>query len=207
MAITSYIKTADPIVLNRLSSVLSNSSTLLTDSDAGKMGTREAHYITRNLNLSPTGTTVGIATTNTTPQDSLLGAETFDPQMSLRAISLYSKLSNLDTSRVELTFDPDSNMSYALYYANVLKGEIPPLACYAYLEFYSLYTAVIDYKVGAIFPVSDSEIDRILSNLRFIGTIIGSVGDTEEVYKLMYVVKYIQKAILFIRYGILSILG
>lgn len=207
-ATTSFIKTSDPTILSELGSILGNFSVLLQATDDGKVGVREVQFLLRNLHLTPTGSAMNVTATNATSQDSLLGAESFDPQMSLRAIELYGKLGDFDTSMVELTFDPDTNISSPLYYANILGGgQVPILLAYAYLEFYSYFTASVEYQLGSIFDVSDVEITRIISNLRFISTVVGQVGDEEEVYKLLYVVRYMQRAILFIEDGISAIEG
>jgi hypothetical protein len=40
------------------------------------------------------------------------------------------------------------------------------MMCYLYMEMYSLFTALVEFKQGDIFPITDVELSTMMSNTR-----------------------------------------
>jgi len=202
----TYIKTSEMVIQNELYDTLCNMSYLLQD-DGGKVLDREAKFVIRNLKVTPTGTVQGLGEDLILDHDYLLGQEVFDPTLSQYAFELYGYISALKPDYVlKSSYDPDTEISMILRYTKGLPDYAASYMSYLYLELYSLFIALIGYRTGSVFKMNLSEIDTIVKNCRYISAKIGLTGNQENTYRTLNVLKHIQRAILFVKIGIPSIL-
>jgi hypothetical protein len=75
------------------------------------------------------------------------------------------------------------------------------------MEMYSLYTALVEFRTGDTFAITDVELSTMLSNTRAISTALGNVDSDSVVYPLLNILRYIQRAILLVEYYMPTILG
>jgi hypothetical protein len=202
----TYIKTSDIVIQNALYDTLCNMSYLLQD-NMGKVLDREARFVIRNLKISPTGTIQGLGEDLVLEYDYLLGQEQFEPVLSQYAFEVYGYISALKPDYVlKSSYDPDSEISLILRYTGGLPDYVASYMSYLYLELYALFIALVQYRSGDVFKMSLSEIDTVAKNCRYISAKIGLVGNQENTYSTLNVLKHIQRAILFVKTGIPSIL-
>lgn len=198
----SYIKTADPAMQEVLYDTMYNISFLLGD-DRGKLWYRDAGIISKNLQVYPDATIQEIGDDLSLPNDSLLGKETFFPRLSSRAFSVHQSLSNYTTKEMP-AYEPDISLIFEdIEYSSDMEASY---RAYLYLELYSLLLSIVEYRGGDILTVTLDEISTLLSNCRYIVASVGTTGNQESTYKLLNVLKHIQRSILFVKEGILSVL-
>jgi hypothetical protein len=172
----------------------------------GLIPDREARIVTRSLKINTNGNIQELGGTLVLSDDVLLGGETFQPILSQYAMDMYNRLSVLDKEYVYLgDFTVDDELSIVLRDTGGLPEEVTAYMSYLYLELYSLFTSMVKYRAGQVLKMTIPEIDIISSNLRYIHAKIGSIGNQENVYNLANVLKHIQRSILFVKKGILSI--
>jgi hypothetical protein len=202
----SYIRTSERAIQDIMYDTLYNMSLLLED-NLGKIPDREARLVIRNLVVSPTGTLQGLGESLPLDNDILLGQEQFNPFLSKYAQEVHSSLMTPNSEYVfKANYTPDIELNMIHRHTRGLPDFALSYMSYLYLELYSVFTSVVDYKAGEVLRMTVSELDIIMSNSRYISAKIGTIGNQENTYGLLNVLKHIQRAILFVKQGILLIL-
>ena len=186
---------------------LYNMSYLLNDL-AGKIVDKNAKFIIRNLQVSPDGTLPAFPSSLVvTEYDSLLGQDEYTPELSDYAYIVFNELLARNSKRIKPTsYFRDEILSSLFAYSSNLPPVVSSYVSYAYLEMYALFIALTEHKSGEIFKYTTDEMDVVSKNLRRISLDIGLLGNDESVYRLLNVLKSIQRAILFVRTSIKSVL-
>ncbi len=201
-----YIQTADTAVQDILYDTLYNMSFLLNDYQ-GKIIGKEATFILRNLVVNPTGVVQGIDKGDLKlNREDLLGVESFNGQLSRKAIALLAQINVMDNTLVEtVNFNSDTDISDLFITATDIPA-ISPHMSYLYLELFAMYQSAVQWKGGQVFAMSTPELATVISNSRYVAGCIEQIGDTEDVYATLHVVRQVQRAILFLSIGIPTIL-
>jgi hypothetical protein len=201
-----YTQTAISTVQYSLGDVLYNLSYILTDSN-GLISDSNARYVLNNLQVSSTGMIQSDIPSPTHPGDTKLSQDIFNPITSNRCADMFSILSLSDSLVVYRTEYPvDKPSSPILDVSKNLPSTVESMMCYLYMEMYSLYTALVEFRQGDVFSVTDVELSTIMSNTRAVSTALGNVDDDSVVYPLLDILRYIQRAILLVKYYMATIL-
>jgi hypothetical protein len=201
-----FTQTAISTVQSSLGDVLYNLSYILTDSN-GLISDSDARYILNNLQVSSTGMIQSDIPSPIHAGDVQLSQDIFNPITSNRCADKFSLLSLSDSLVVYRTEYPvDKPSSPILDASRNLPSTAESMICYLYMEMYSLYTALVEFRQGDVFSVTDVELSTIMSNTRAVSTALGNVGDDSVVYPLLDILRYIQRAILLVKYNMSTIL-
>lgn len=203
---SEYTETAISTVQNSLGDVLYNLSYVLADSN-GLISDSNARYVLNNLLVSSTGIVQTEILSPTHSGDSRLSQDIFNPVTSNRCADMFSRLALSDSLVVYRTEYPvDKPSSPILNLSKDLPSSIESMMCYLYMEMYSLYTALVEFRQGDTFVVTDVELSSIMSNTRAMSTALGNMNNDSVVYPLLDILRYIQRAILLVKYYMPTIL-
>jgi hypothetical protein len=204
----TYLKTADLAVKDVLYDNLYNMSFLLKDLN-GKILDKNVKYILRNLQVLADKSLPAFPISDVvTSHDSLLGKDVMVPELSDYAYDMYSQLGARNSARIKpkqylYTDEPINEM---LEFTKGLPTVATAYMSYAYLEMYSLFIALMEYKPGEVFKYTYEELDIVSDNLKRLSYDISTMGSSENVYRLLNILKLVQRAILFIRISIKTVL-
>lgn len=204
---STYAESAIDIMQTNLGDVLYNLSYVLSDNDDGLMPDSNAKYIIDNLQVSPIGMVQSNVPSPIHPSDATLFQDVFNPITSARCTDLFSLLLISDSSIVYRSEYPvDKPTSPILDVSADIPSTVESMLCYLYMEMYSLYTALVEHQSGNTFVITDVELSTIMSNTRAISTALGNVTNDSIVYPLLDILRYVQRAILLVKYYMPTIL-
>jgi hypothetical protein len=197
-----YNESAIALVQDNLGDVIYNLSYTLQDYE-GKVTDGDAHFILKNLQISPMGDVLSSISNPSHVGDGILSQDIFTPLVSNRASNVFYQISNFDTSVIHKPdYEVDKSTSILFTQGDLLNAECESMMSYLYIELYSVYTSLVEYQQGNTFPMSMPELDMLLSNLRSISTSIENLGDDLFICDLISVLRYMQRAILLVKYYI-----
>lgn len=197
----AYLKKADPFILTNFYPTLYNTSYLLEDNQ-GKLSDRSFRFLDRHLVVDRNGSIPDMVGIATDPKyDELLGHEELHPSLTDRAFAIFDELKKRSSPLVQPpSYYQDNNiLSSSLVHSKDSAPLSLAFVSYAYLELYSMFRALMEYREGALFGYTEDDFDMLDANFRKMRQIVAEQEKTAYSYSILNVLKLIHRTILFIR--------
>lgn len=200
MADEEYIKKSSLKVQEHLYDALYNMSTVLEDAE-GKIAKTNANFILKNLRVTSDGSVDLPMSGVEMSHSALLGEDLLTRRLTDNAHALYKQLGSRNSDKIKpVSYFKIEDVLCSLLQSTSNQSIYTRIySCYAYLEIHSLYLALVSHTPGDIFGYTESDLDMISTNLRYMTNTISTVDSGRNAYEALNVLKHIQRTILFVR--------